>query len=390
MAPSDNRPNPFALAGNRTKATSKGSDTPDQSSAGLPAAGATPPMFENLTAPARPRRKTFAVKPTRHPLKHPRGLSLLATRSRLETLPMQRATLLSVAMHVVSPIVCLLIGLVVLFLLGLNPFDWFKPETKPDMTFTIVQDRKEPPPKQAQFKGNFNQNAGGPTNKKPPVAVEDEVAPDPKPIPQPVQAQPKQATTQPTPPQEQPKAPTPEDPKPVPAKTMAPTAVAKPAKVQAQAAANTTSLAAASAQALSSALSSSATPSNPQAGKARQPGVDVAQDVAMGKYMAQLEKRMKIEWLKQGVHFPKDISAKLRFYVRRDGTLKLHESLNPLDPKNGTPIIEIQKSSGNGQYDQWAINAVMNAADYEPLPPEMKYDVVPIDFNFQFDLKELK
>lgn len=323
--------------------------------------------------------------------RHPRGISLLTRTDRLEAIPLGRATLLSAALHLVSPILLFILTMIVLLLVSwlwhINPWDWFKPrETKPDLVFAIVQERHDPPPKAAEFRGNFNQLAGGVNDPKKPLApVEDQVAPTPKPQ----SAKPQAAaapTKTPEPPQPRPEN-TPEktrnQPRPVSNKPPTVTAVSPSAVAQPSQSAASTGGDQSGATQVASASAVGASPANAQGGKSRLPGVNVRQDVDMGPYMAELKKRLDRNWKAQGIRSTRDHRVELMFYINRDGSLATVEGPGR---RAGEPRIEIKRSSGNAQYDQWAVNAVEVSAPFKPLPAELEYDIVPILFTFDYNV----
>lgn len=325
------------------------------------------------------------------PPRHPRGISLVGTRNTLKEMPLRQATLLSVALHMISPIVLFVLGILLMLLLSallhINPWDWFKPkQVKPDLVFTIVQERNDPRPETAQFKSTANQQAGGVTDPKKALApVEDQIAPTPKPQnsqprPQPAKPAPKAEAPQET---ETPR-PTPPKPKtsqPISNKPPVVTAVNKPA--QQESADSSQSAETSAANQLASASAVGSTPANAQNGPGKLPGVNVQKDVDMGPYMAELKKRLDRHWKSQGIRSTKDHRVELMFYINRDGSLDVY---GQLDRRAGEPKVEVKRSSGNAQYDQWAVNAVLASAPFKPLPPELEYDVVPILFTFDYNV----
>ncbi len=323
------------------------------------------------------------------PPRYPRGISLLVRNDRLKAMPLGQATLLSAALHLASPIVLFLLTMLILLiisgLLHINPWDWFKPkETRPDLVFTLVQERQVPPPATAHFRGNFNQQAGGVNDPKKPLApVEDQVAPTPKPQsaqPQAPAAAKPQPAKQPQP--SQPKK-TQAPPRPVSNKPPTVTAVSRPAIPQAAQAASSASGQESGSAQLANASAIGASPANAQGGRNRLPGVNVRQDVDMGPYMAELKKRLDRNWKAQGIRSTRDHRVELMFYINRDGSLATIEGPGL---RAGEPRIEIKRSSGNAQYDQWAVNAVELSAPFKPLPAELEYDIVPILFTFDYNV----
>lgn len=358
--------------------------------------GSRPLMASGTTGPAdKPGDKKNSVAGNASiPVAY--GVSLVGTADRLTKLTMKRATLLSVTLHLISPfLVAILAFLLVALLSWLFHFDfsdWFQQKSKPrDIEFTLVRDTHAKQPDKPLFKGSFNQRAGGKQSvKQPTKAVEeppqpsatqkDKTATPPK--PQKIQPEKTQANeAQPEKPSSQTaKA---ETVKSLPPATFKPT-IAKPEKQQktAQSAVQKSSQSAKTAS--SQTAASSASPSlnkasddllgsdsqaNPQKGSALDPGVDVAQDVDFGPFMADLERRIKRNWSPpRGAESRK---VMLLFYLSREGKVVK---------------IETRKSSGDESTDQAAIEAVEASAPFKPFPPQVKEDILPVEFSFDYNV----
>ena len=108
---------------------------------------------------------------------------------------------------------------------------------------------------------------------------------------------------------------------------------------------------------------------NPQEGKAKDVGVDVAQDVDYGPFMADLQKRISRNWIPpRGMESRKVL---LLFYVQRDGKVVK---------------VEVEKSSGDQAADRSAIEAVQVSAPFMALPPQIKEDLLPVEFTFDYNV----
>jgi TonB family protein len=325
-----------------------------------------------------------------------KGISLVGTEERLEALSMKRATGLSAAFHVLGPVV--LTAVTVLFLLLLswvmkfNFWDLFQSAKKPDIEFSLVKDTQATRPDDPKFRGNFNQKAGGKPNKRQPLkAVEEppQASAAQKPQPPKKQVQPQkpqqqvkpQIKTQVEPPKNPPVR------KPVPPKTPEKTTslptIPRPAKNQESASASKTQKA--SAEATSSQVTPSQQASqgatftgsgvaetangNPQAGKGTSPGVDVAEDVDFGPFMADLEKRIKRNW--QPPRGADSRKVVLMLFIARDGKVVK---------------IKVNKSSGDPEADESARQAVNASAPFMILPPQFREDILPVEFAFDYNV----
>ncbi|MCE3235406.1 MAG: hypothetical protein K0Q50_1586 [Vampirovibrio sp.] len=372
------------------------------------------PVFNPFTAAQTAqenaaRSADLAGKPSRPTIRKPRGISGLAMDDRFETLPMRKATLFSVLAHLLSPVMLtaltLLIVLILSWILHFNFWDWFKPKpAKPDMVFTLVNDTHATRPDKPLFRGNFNQRAGGKRDPKQAVkAAEEPPKSSPakqaeeavKPV-KPVKAeQPKPAET-PTPPKPQ-EMKKPQAEKPVP-QSQAKPAIAKPAKPdasqskQAEPAKNATSASSAKAatqiasmgRPSSGASSATSTDANAQGGPAELSGVDVAEDVDFGPYMAEVTRRIKRNW--QPLRSERSKKVVVEFYIARDGRLVNDQGETVELAANIADSVKVLKSSGDRDTDLAAIEAIRLSAPFKPLPPQEKADVVPINFTFDYNV----
>ena len=353
-------------------------------------------------------RPDLAEKPARPSLRKKRGISLLATEERLQVLSFKKATVLSAAFHLISPFVLALVAVLVLlilsWLLHLNFWDWFKPKPpKADMVFSLVSDTHAKRPEKPLFKGNFNQQAGG--KKDPKQAL--------KPIDDPAKASPASKEQQPAktqqavkPQPEQPKQEQAEPPKPVkkqepkkePPKPAAVSTVAKPQEAEntkkdnKQAAKNAKSAESAKAnqqiasmgKIFSGSSASTSTDFSPQSGLSDTPGVDVAEDVDFGPYMAEITRRIKRNW--QPLRSDRSRKITVEFYVNRAGQLanERGEVVGPTE--NLADAVKILQSSGDRDADLTAIDSIRLSAPFNSLPPQEKADLVPIDFTFDYNV----
>ncbi len=108
---------------------------------------------------------------------------------------------------------------------------------------------------------------------------------------------------------------------------------------------------------------------NPQQGKSKIPGVDVAADADFGPFMSDLERRIKRSW-----NPPRNSRSKrvvVKMYVSRDGRLVR---------------LNVMKSSGDDIADDAALNAVRASAPFKPFPPEVREEVLPIEFTFDYNV----
>lgn len=334
--------------------------------------------------PSHSARPTFEPRPTASHKANAtlpqayRPIGLARPQHPIVELPMQTATAWSVGLHVVAPFVLALVTflllLLVSWLLDMNWTDWFKPpEKKQDLVFTLVDDTRAKQPEQARFKGEFNQEAGGKTDADKPVE------PDDKPMQTTASppAEPPTPQQKPVPPQAQP------TPKPVvqniekkPASKPLIAVPAQPAQKSApQQAAKT---APPTPKAL---VASAGTPSpvpsfgkdgafgNPEGGKNPNAGVNVVADADFGPFMSDLQKRIKRNWTPP--RGTESQQVKLLFEVSRDGRLMK---------------VEVAESSGNNIADEAAVRAVQASAPFRPFPPEVRDEVLPIEFTFDYNV----
>jgi len=258
------------------------------------------------------------------------------------------------------------------------------------MTFTLVEDTHVKRPENPLFKGNTNQHAGGRHHKEqplnpakeqaahPPAKPPKPVVPvkkqeTPKPAPKPEKPQPVKAET-PKPPQKQPvtqpdvkptiakpsKEPKPETPKPVVQKTPS---VTQPIQEPVQVSTRSADFG------ISVNTPQPASVGNPQEGKAKDAGVDVAQDIDYGPFMADLQKRISRNWIPpRGMESRKIL---VLFYIQRDGQVAK---------------VEVKKSSGDQDADHSAIEAVRVSAPFMAFPPQIKEDLLPVEFTFDYNV----
>lgn len=344
--------------------------------------------------------KSHLAQPPASPLvlealqaRHRKGVSRVAIQANFDSLPLSRATGLSALLHLFGPMVVTLVTLALLWLLSwvlhFNFWDLFQSRQKPDLEFTLVKDTQASRPEQAKFKGNFNQRAGGATNTKQPLKATEEPpkasaakkSEPPKPQQPVVKPQPAQTADPPKPPAQKPQE------QPEPAQGAMPPTIKTPAK-QAPVKAPSTALpvsvptahaatatngqavqpASQGSQFLGSATGSSST-GNPQAGSAPSPGVDVAQDVDFGPFMADLERRIKRNWVPpRGTESRKVV---LMLFIGRDGNVIK---------------IDVKKSSGDVEADASAKQAVIASMPFLTLPPQFKEDILPVEFAFDYNV----
>jgi len=345
---------------------------------------------------AKPVRPTFQTQR--------QGPTAVTKQNRLFWLPMRRATAISTALHFAIPgfvlIAGFLLALLVAWLLHFNLWDLFKHKPPQDTTFTLVEDSHVKRPEKPMFKGNANQEAGGKQVEKQPLnpakqsvahppAKEGKPAPPAK--PQPAKMPEKAATPAPVTP------PAPEPPKPQPQKQPEPpkplSEMGKPAKAEKEKqeqpkpetprpknlnpkmapmgkAPEPVQISTVSTDfGISTTPPGAASTGNPQEGKAKKPGVDVAQDVDYGPFMADLQKRIRRNWIPpRGMESRKLV---LMFYVQRDGKVVK---------------VEVEKSSGDPDADRSAIEAVQVSSPFMTLPPQIKEDVLPVEFTFDYNV----
>lgn len=333
--------------------------------------------------------QSFELEPQKN--RGPKGFARLSSQqSHLQPLSLKRATQFSLLLHVLGPFVLALAALTVLmlfaWLLHFNFWDWFQSKSPPkDIEFTLVKDTQALKPEKPLFKGSFNQQAGGKQNHHQPLKPTEDApaasASHKQPPPQPA----KQPSSSPTP---QPKAPPPQ-PK-LAAKSLPPAWIPTKAKAMpnkslknnntVQPTTQTNSESSPVSTVTPALESSSGTPSavtgagnplmsNPQDGQGPTPGVDVAQDADFGPFMADLEKRIKRNWVP-----PRDSQSRkvvLLFYLSRDGHVVK---------------IEVKKTSGDIETDESATQAVQASAPFMAFPPQVKEDILPVEFTFDYNV----
>ncbi|WP_303672663.1 TonB C-terminal domain-containing protein [Vampirovibrio chlorellavorus] len=320
-----------------------------------------------------------------------KGVSRVGTiHTELDSLPLSRATSLSALLHVVGPVVLTVVTLALLWLLSwllhFNFWDLFQSHQKPDLEFTLVQDTKATRPDKPKFKGNFNQRAGGTPKKSQPLkAIEEppqaaaKKSEPPKPQQPAVKPQSTQPAVQPKPLAE--KAPDPQKTaeKPAVTPTIKTPSKEKPASDASAVSGSTAPPAtAANGQAAQPASQGSqfsgsdignSSMGNPQAGNSPSPGVDVAQDIDFGPFMADLERRIKRNWVPpRGSESRKVV---LMLFIARDGNVIR---------------IDVKKSSGDTEADESAKQAVVASLPFLALPPQFKEDILPVEFAFDYNV----
>lgn len=324
--------------------------------------------------------------------RYQKGVSRVGTQAQLESMPLGRATSLSALLHLVGPVVLTVVTLVLLWVLSwilhFNFWDLFQSHQKQDLEFTLVQDTKATRPDNPKFKGNFNQRAGGTPKKSQPLkAIEEppqaaaKKSEPPKPQQPAVKPQPSQPEIQPRPaaqkvpalqktvekPAVVPTIKTPSKEKPSPAATANPNpTTATPAQASTS---GTSSQAASQGTQFTGSSTSSSSMGNPQAGTSPNPGVDVAQDIDFGPFMADLERRIKRNWIPpRGSESRKVV---LMLFIARDGNVIK---------------IDVKKSSGDAEADESAKQAVMASLPFLALPPQFKEDILPVEFAFDYNV----
>lgn len=355
------------------------------------------------------RSTDLAGKPSRPTIRKPKGISGLAAEERFERLSMRKATAFSVLAHALSPFVLtavlLLVVLILSWILHFNFWDWFKPKPpKADMVFTLVSDTHATRPDKPLFRGSFNQRAGGKRDPKQAIKPAED-APKASPAKQaeeavkpvkPVKAEQSKPAETPTPPKPQ-EMKKPQAEKPVTQPPAKPT-IAKPAKPEAsqakQAAPAKNAAEASNAKAAtqiasmgkpsSGASAAASTDANAQGGPAELSGVDVAEDVDFGPYMAEVTRRIKRNW--QPMRSDRSKKVVVEFYIARDGRLVNDRGETVELAANIADSVKVLKSSGDRDTDLAAIEAIRLSAPFKPLPPQEKADVVPINFTFDYNV----
>lgn len=98
-------------------------------------------------------------------------------------------------------------------------------------------------------------------------------------------------------------------------------------------------------------------------------GIDAAQDVDFGPYMAELQRRVKGNWVPPEQGNPR--RSVLRFRISRNGEIS---------------NLRVGKTSGNPDTDAAAMNAVCRAAPFRALPAAYKQQYIAIQFTFDINI----
>ncbi|MGJ8505953.1 TonB family protein, partial [Glaesserella parasuis] len=91
--------------------------------------------------------------------------------------------------------------------------------------------------------------------------------------------------------------------------------------------------------------------------------------VDFGPFMADLERRIKKNWLPPRGSESRKVM--LLFYIARDGRVVR---------------IDTKVSSGDADADRAAIEAVRAAAPFQAFPPQVKEEVLPVEFSFDYNV----
>lgn len=298
-----------------------------------------------------------------------KGVSLVASRN-VQSMSLRRAGFWSVVVHVVAPVaiplLCLLVMLLLSWIFHWNLWDWFRPKPAPaDIEFVLVKDTQAKRPEKPLFKGVFNQQAGGEKTKQPPRPIEEAVPPavtsqqpETKPEPKPV-VKPAETVAKPLP-------------KPViatPGKTVAPIPITN--NVTASASSNNASEGLLNSLGNMMAGMGAGTTSlgSAQGGDNPNAGVDVAEDVDFGPFMDDMQRRIKRNWVPpRGAESQRVL---LLFYLQRNGQLVK---------------VEVKKTSGDEVADQAAMAAIRASSPFMPFPPQVKEDILPVEFTFDYNV----
>lgn len=330
-------------------------------------------------------------------------------RDEKEKIPLEKAIAISAVAHPLIPfLVWLLITVLALF--GINLMMFQKPEIKPkDIEFVIVNNKEQPPiNKNTRLRSDRNSRAGGkhdPTKKiSEPEKVSRPSKPqrstaEQQPSPQKAKTPPRQnSITQAAPkaprvpprPVYQPKPATPpkmaaQNPFSVPVPKMkAPRAVtpmggpvttgpigdSSPSGDPSPMMSNSGRSGASRGSRGSAYSIGGGDPGNPGPGNPNgAPGIDAIKEPDFGPYMRELQRRIKRNW-----HPPRGNESKrvvLLFKVSRDGRLL---------------SLRVNKTSGNGEADDAALEAVRMSAPFRPLPPEYQGSDIDIQFTFDYNV----
>lgn len=302
--------------------------------------------------------------------KTPRGISRIGPPSSDSSSSLRRATLFSFLLHLAGPPLLTLLALLALLLLSwllhFNFWDWFRPKgPPPDLQFTLVRDTQAIRPEKPRFKGAFNQRAGGRQKPDTPLKPPESEPLHASPLAAPPLHASKTASTSSSKPPDPPRLT--DEPADKPASpTFDPkdTSAAKASPTEEKAADSGPP-----ASALNGKEPASASIGNPQDGESVTPGVDVAQDVDFGPFMTDLESRIKRNWVPpRGAERRR---VKLVFYLLRDGRLFKVETVG---------------TSGDPLADRAAVAAVEASAPFMAFPPQVKEDVLPVEFTFDYNV----
>lgn len=327
-----------------------------------------------------------------------------------EKIPLGKAITISAIAHPLIPfLVWLLITILALF--GINLMLFQKPEIKPrDIEFVLVNKKEQTPiDKNTKLRSDRNSRAGGKHDPKKKIS-------DPEKVSRPSKAQRSVAEQQPSPPkvvktpprqktisQAAPKAPrvpprpvfqpkpssppklTLANPFSVPAPKMkAPRAVApmggpvttgpigdtSPSGDPSPMMANSGRSGYSKGSRGSGYSVGGGDPGNPGPGNPNgAPGIDAIKEPDFGPYMRELQRKIKRNW-----HPPRGNESKrvvLLFKVSRDGRLL---------------SLRVNKTSGNGEADDAALEAVRMSAPFRPLPPEYQGNDIDIQFTFDYNV----
>jgi TonB family protein len=252
-----------------------------------------------------------------------------------------------------------LIGLLFALLLAwIFHWDGFKTSSpKQDLAFTLVLDTQAKRPDKALYKGNVNQKAGGKRTEDPPKPKVSQVPPH-RPAQAKIQGKrlpvhsravekASSALIQPRP------TASVTIQKPRPAASLPPEQADEPLTRMP--------------------VTTTATPpsetSNPQIAPSTAEGVNVEQDADLGPLLADLKKRINHNWVPPRGSESRKVS--LILYLQRDGQLVKVETL---------------VSSGDQNADQAAVTAAEASAPFMALPAQIKEDVLPVEFTFDYNV----
>lgn len=339
---------------------------------------------------------------------------LARQRPRVPSLDMRLAYVLSVLVHLVSPVAFVVLAILVMLVMGIDLEEWFlqKPiEPIPqDLEFVLTPPNhleQDPLDKNTRFRAEQNSRAGGQhdparqiTPPEPAVAPSRQAvaqAPSlpsrPKAVQQPAKPSPPAKTV--TPPKKMaaknPSAPLPPRVKPVIATPLAksinqgppspPQDDTGPLVRNADTSAKNSgsvavpviaggSVSSTSSNASAGSVAMPGTKANPSPGnKNGALGVDAIRDPDFGPYMKELQRRIKQSWRPPRGNESRRVVVVFR--VNRAGQLE---------------DVQISKSSGLAVADQAAIAAVERIFPFKPLPPEYAEENIDIEFTFDYNV----